>query len=166
MPISHAASLGREDASEPRSNHRPHRQLPIHTHSHNAVVLVWGLLRLGPTNSCTDGFRIGFNWSRAHQSVNHNMPSAALRAEVIEDNIRRETEEQRPFRPFRVGDFNPAVHISKFGVIEKNKVRHPKCIQTSYPTDRYLLGTSWKGKIYVDGTLPLGSGLHQNYSRQ
>ena len=35
-----------------------------------------------------EGFRIGFDWSRAHQSANHNMPSAALHAEVIEENIR------------------------------------------------------------------------------
>ena len=66
-----------------------------------------------------EGFRIGFDWSRAHQSANHNMPSVALHAEVIEENIKGEIEEQRLFGPFKAEDLNPPVHISKFGVIEK-----------------------------------------------
>ena len=98
----------------------------IHTHFRNAVPLVWGSLGLAPTK---DGFRIGFNWSRAHQSANHNMPPAALHAEVIEDNIRGEIEEQRLFGPSKAGDLNPPVHISKFGVIEK---KHKVDIQSAY----------------------------------
>ena len=158
-----------------------------------------------------EGFRIGFDWSRAHQSANHNMPSAALHAEVIEENIRGEIEEQRLFGPFKAEDLSPPVHISRFGVIEKkhqpgkfrlivdlsfppdksiNDGISPNLCSLSYtkiddvvreilalgpgttlakidiksayrivpvhPTDRHLLGTSWKGKIYVDGALPFG----------
>ena len=69
----------------------------------------------------TRGFKTGFNPSTITlKSVTRNLPGALLHPEVVEDYIKEELIHHRFCGPYPAA-ISPWVHISRFGVIPKNR---------------------------------------------
>lgn len=68
-----------------------------------------------------DGFRVGFDYSRQHQSVGRNMMSATEHPEVVRAYLQEECSRGRVLGPF-LPEAVPGIHISRFGVIPKKGV--------------------------------------------
>ena len=66
-----------------------------------------------------DDTRLGFDTRSPLQSARRNIPSADQHPEVISTYIEKEKAAGTVLGPFAVGDLEPPVQISRFGVIPK-----------------------------------------------
>lgn len=67
-----------------------------------------------------EGFRIGYDRCRTHQSATRNMKSANENSAVVEQYLHTEMEKGRVVGPLNLGSV-PGVQISPFGVIPKSR---------------------------------------------
>ena len=86
------------------------------------------------------GFRIGYDWAAPRLSASRNMASADEHPAVIQAYIDEECELGRIMGPFRPGDLQPEVHISRSGIIPKKhqKGKWRMIVDLSHPQGRSI----------------------------
>ncbi len=94
----------------------------------------------------SQGFRVGFSRSQPLKSARNNTQSAGAQGLVIDEYLRKECELGRVLGPFRLGDLEPAPHVSRIGVTPKGHQQN-------------------KWRLIVDLSFPVGGSVNDGISR-